>query len=65
TDFFLLFEHDERVLLLYNFKHVTPHRSASDEEAHRPPAKSVALHGNHQQCNQTTHTRSFTQFIRL
>ncbi|WP_342836882.1 hypothetical protein [Priestia sp. SB1] len=28
-----------------------PRRSASNEEAHRPPAESEAMHGNQQQCN--------------
>ncbi|MEH7338446.1 hypothetical protein V7179_07690 [Priestia megaterium] len=28
-----------------------PRRSASNEEAHRPPAESEALHGNQQRCN--------------
>ena len=29
-----------------------PRRSASDEEAQRPPAESEALHGNQQRCNE-------------
>ncbi|WP_416406612.1 hypothetical protein [Priestia megaterium] len=28
-----------------------PRRSASDEEAHRPPAESEVLHGNPQRCH--------------
>ncbi|MGI1812319.1 MULTISPECIES: hypothetical protein [Priestia] len=36
----------------------TPHRSGSDEEAHRPPAESEVLHGNQHRCN-----RRFTLFI--
>ncbi|MED4290944.1 hypothetical protein [Priestia megaterium] len=28
-----------------------PRRSASDEEAHRPPAESEALHGNQLRCH--------------
>jgi len=30
---------------------VRPRRSVSDEEAHRPPAESEALHGNQQRCH--------------
>ncbi|KML30919.1 hypothetical protein ABV89_10920 [Priestia aryabhattai] len=30
---------------------VRPRRSASDEEAHRPPAESEALHGNQLRLN--------------
>jgi len=30
---------------------VRPRRSASDEEAQRPPAESEAWHGNQQRCN--------------
>jgi len=30
---------------------VRPRRSTSDEEAHRPPAESEVLHGNHQLCH--------------
>ncbi|WP_311590976.1 hypothetical protein [Priestia megaterium] len=40
-----------------------PRRSASDEEAHRPPAESEALRGNQQQCNKQSSL--FIPFVRL
>jgi len=41
---------------------VRPRRSASDEEAHRPPAESEALHGNQQRCNKQSSL--FIPFVR-
>ncbi|MDR7244443.1 hypothetical protein [Priestia megaterium] len=38
-------------------------KSVSDEEAHRPPAESKALHGDQQRCHKQS--RSFIQFVRL
>ncbi|MDG0029789.1 hypothetical protein MMB68_09450 [Priestia sp. Y58] len=42
---------------------VRPRRSISDEEAHRPPAESEVLHGNHQRCKKQSN--SFISFVRL
>ncbi|AXI29266.1 hypothetical protein CIB87_09650 [Priestia megaterium] len=39
-------------------------KSASDEEAHRPPAESEVLHGN-QPWYQVIHIRLFIQFVHL
>ena len=41
-----------------------PRRSASDEEAHRPPAESEVLHGNQLRCNKR-HTRLLMPLFRL
>ncbi|WP_426629856.1 hypothetical protein [Priestia megaterium] len=38
-------------------------KRASDEEAHRPPAESKALHGNQQRCNKRF--SSCIPFVRL
>jgi len=40
-----------------------PRRSASDEEAQRPPAKSGAMHGNQQWCHKQS--SSFIPIFRL
>ena len=40
-----------------------PRRSASDEEAHRPPAESEALHGKQQRSSKQS--RSCIQIVRL
>ncbi|MGG1364281.1 hypothetical protein ABE322_00675 [Priestia megaterium] len=42
---------------------VRPHRSASDEEAQRPPAESEALHGGQLRCNKRF--SSCIPFVRL
>nr|WP_195781099.1 hypothetical protein [Priestia megaterium] len=42
---------------------VRPRRSASDEEAQRPPAESGALHGNQQRCHKQS--SSFIPIFRL
>jgi len=43
---------------------VRPRRSASDEEAHRPPAESEALHGNQLRC-QAIRVSSCISFVRI
>jgi len=40
-----------------------PRRSLSDEEAHRPPAESEALHGNQLRCHKQF--SSCISFVRL
>ncbi|MGG1270195.1 hypothetical protein ABE272_07330 [Priestia aryabhattai] len=40
-----------------------PRRSASDEEAQRPPAESEALHGNQLRCHKQS--SSCISFVRL
>ncbi|MED4217481.1 hypothetical protein [Priestia megaterium] len=42
---------------------VRPRRSASDEEAQRPPAESEALHGDQLRCNKRF--SSCIPFVRL
>jgi len=42
---------------------VRPRRSASDEEAQRPPAESEAMHGNQPRCHKQS--SSFIQFVRF